>query len=62
VPRRAQYYEPAKPFLPRAQAPASTAQQQHDDLLDLDDVLGKRIASRRAVDPAALMPSLSHQP
>jgi protein phosphatase len=42
------YFEPAKPFLaPEAQAPALTAQQAHDDLLDLEDVLGKRILSTR---------------
>jgi len=42
------YYEPAKPFLPQAQpAPALTAQQQQDELLDIDDVLGKRIISTR---------------
>jgi polynucleotide kinase-phosphatase len=38
------YYEPARPFLPKdAAAPALTDQQAHDDLLDLEDVLGKRI-------------------
>jgi polynucleotide kinase-phosphatase len=38
------YYEPAKPFLPKdAAAPALTDQQVHDDVLDLEDVLGKRI-------------------
>ena len=30
-----------------APAPALTAQQSHDDLLDLEDVLGKRIISTR---------------
>ncbi len=40
------YYEPAKPFLPpQDQAPSLTAQQQHDDVLDIDDVSGKRIVS-----------------
>jgi protein phosphatase len=29
------------------QAPALSAQQQHDDVLDIDDVLGKRIISTR---------------
>jgi len=44
VPAAHTYYEPAKPFLPKdAAAPALTGQQVHDDLLDLDDVLGKRI-------------------
>ena len=38
------YYEPAKPFLPpEEKAPALTAQQQHDDVLDIEDVSGKRI-------------------
>ena len=48
VPAQQTYYEPAKPFLPvEAQAPALTAQQQHDDVLDIDDVSGKRIVSTR---------------
>ena len=48
VPALQTYYEPAKPFLtPEEQAPALTAQQQHDDLLDLEDVAGKRIISTR---------------
>lgn len=48
VPAAQIYFEPARPFLaPEAQAPALTAQQAHDDLLDIDDVLGKRIISTR---------------
>jgi polynucleotide kinase-phosphatase len=44
VPAAHTYYEPAKPFLPEhAAAPALSDQQLHDDLLDLEDVLGKRI-------------------
>src|SRR5437870_9302730 len=38
VPARQMYSAPAKPFLPAA-APELSAQQQHDDLLDIDDVL-----------------------
>lgn len=42
------YYEPARPFLaPDEHAPRLTAQQRHDDLLDLEDVLGKRIVTTR---------------
>ncbi|HXC37130.1 MAG TPA: polynucleotide kinase-phosphatase [Candidatus Acidoferrales bacterium] len=42
------YAESRKPFLPaEIQAPAMTAQQQQDDLLDLADVTGKRIVSTR---------------
>ena len=42
------YYEPAKPFLPEQdQAPVLSAQQQYDDVLDIDDVIGKRIVTTR---------------
>lgn len=42
------YCEPARPFLPEGQqVPKLTAQQTDDDVLDADDVLGKRIVSTR---------------
>ncbi len=41
VKARATYAESRKPFLPQ-EALAPTLQQEHDDLLDLDDVAGKR--------------------
>jgi polynucleotide kinase-phosphatase len=43
------YAEPAKPFLrsEREPAPELTAQQREDELLDIDDVLGKRIVATR---------------
>ncbi|HET8888936.1 MAG TPA: polynucleotide kinase-phosphatase, partial [Candidatus Angelobacter sp.] len=48
VPALQTYYEPAKPFLPAPEMAAPlSAQQQHDDLLDIDDVLGKRLISTR---------------
>lgn len=48
VPAAATYCAPARPTLPDAdQAPKLTAQQAHDDLLDAEDVLGKRIVSTR---------------
>ncbi|MDP9260896.1 MAG: polynucleotide kinase-phosphatase, partial [Actinomycetota bacterium] len=48
VPAAHTYYEPARPFLaPGEHAPRLTAQQRHDDLLDLEDVLGKRIVTTR---------------
>jgi protein phosphatase len=48
VPAARTYYEPARPFLePEIQAPRLTAQQQHDDVLDLADVLGKRLVDTR---------------
>jgi protein phosphatase len=48
VPALRTYYESAKPFLaPVETAPALTAQQQLDDLLDIEDVIGKRIINTR---------------
>lgn len=48
VPAKNTYAESRKPFLPaEAQAPILSAQQQHDDLLDLADVTGKRIVCTR---------------
>ena len=48
VPAARTYCEPASPFLPEEQqAPSLSAQQLHDDLLDAEDVLGKRIISTR---------------
>jgi polynucleotide kinase-phosphatase len=48
VPAKQTYAEPRKPFLPvENQAPALSAQQQNDDLLDLADVTGKRIINTR---------------
>jgi protein phosphatase len=44
VPAAHTYAEPARPFLSAEEAaPALTAQQRHDELLDLEDVTGKRI-------------------
>ncbi len=40
--------EPVKPFRAnQAQAPGLTVQQQHDDLLDAEDVMGKRFITTR---------------
>lgn len=48
VPSLRTYYESAKPFLrPDTAAPVLTAQQQLDDLLDIEDVIGKRIINTR---------------
>lgn len=48
VPAAKTYYESAKPFLPGGQqAPALTAQQELDDVLEIEDVIGKRIISTR---------------
>jgi protein phosphatase len=42
------YCEPSRPFLPSdQQSPALSAQQLHDDVLDAEDVIGKRIVTTR---------------
>src|SRR5205823_4262013 len=42
------YCEPARPFLSEdQQAPSLSAQQAHDEVLDAEDVLGKRIVPTR---------------
>jgi protein phosphatase len=48
VPAGRVYYEPARPLRkPDERAAARSAQQQSDALLDIDEVLGKRIVSTR---------------
>jgi protein phosphatase len=48
VPARRTYCEPSRPFLAvEQQAAPLTAQQLHDDVLDAEDVMGKRIVSTR---------------
>ena len=48
VPARHTYCQPARPFIPEEdRAPVLTGQQQHDDLLDADDVIGKRFITTR---------------
>jgi polynucleotide kinase-phosphatase len=47
VPAARTYYQPVKPLIPQSAAPVFTAQQAHDDLLDLADVIGKRFITTR---------------
>ena len=49
VPALREYYAPLKPFLPQVQpeSPPLTQQQELEDLLDIDDVIGKRIVNTR---------------
>src|SRR5215467_7704124 len=48
VPARATYAQPVRPLLASGEsAPALTSQQIHDDLLDIEDVIGKRIVTTR---------------
>ena len=47
VPSARVYYQPVRPLPPQPAGPELTAQQAHDDLLDLEDVTGKRFISTR---------------
>ena len=47
VPARATYAEPARPFLPPPTVAGLNAQQANDDLLDIEDVRGKRLVTTR---------------
>lgn len=47
IPALRTYYQSSKPFKKVETTPELTAQQQLDDLLDIDDVLGKRIIQTR---------------
>ena len=51
VPAMREYYAPSKPFLqdgaPDTSSSLLTQQQELDDLLDIDDVIGKRIVATR---------------
>jgi protein phosphatase len=48
VPGERTYCEPAKPFIPSTEAATPlSAQQTHDDVLDIDDVIGKRFVRTR---------------
>jgi protein phosphatase len=47
VASHATYAEPARPFLAATSAEELTTQQREDDILDLDDVRGKRIITTR---------------
>jgi len=52
VPAARTYCQPARPLLAEEQAPCKlTAQQVHDDILDAEDVLGKRIIATRLRGP-----------
>lgn len=41
------YYEPARPFLPETTQEERETQQVHDDVLDIEDVIGKRLIDTR---------------
>jgi protein phosphatase len=47
VPAHKVYYEPARPFLPETTQQERDTQQIHDDVLDIEDVVGKRLIDTR---------------
>jgi protein phosphatase len=47
VPARDTYADPVRPFLPTVATSGLSAQQANDDLLDIDDVRGKRLITTR---------------
>jgi protein phosphatase len=47
VPALRTYADPVRPFLPAIATPGLSAQQSNDDLLDIDDVRGKRLITTR---------------
>jgi protein phosphatase len=47
VPALRTYYQPLRPLLAQAEVPELSAQQAHDDLLDIEDVTGKRFINTR---------------
>jgi protein phosphatase len=48
IPARQTYCEPARPFLPDGtKSPSLSSQHEHDDLLNMADVIGKRIIATR---------------
>jgi protein phosphatase len=47
VPSHRTYYEPAKPLVTPQAATALSQQHEQDDVLDIDDVIGKRIIETR---------------
>jgi protein phosphatase len=47
VPAERTWCEPARPFLPEGTTSPLTVQHEHDDVLDLGDVIGKRIVATR---------------
>ncbi len=49
VPAKATYYESRKPFLPNDSLAPRAAQHAADDVLDIDDVVGKRLIDTRLV-------------
>jgi protein phosphatase len=47
IPASRIYAEPSRPFLPADSLPSRSAQHRDDDVLDLSDVIGKRIVNTR---------------
>jgi len=66
VPANHTYYEPVRPFLPAGELEPLSA-QQHDEMLDLGDVLGKRPVQTRLANSVTIreesaIPALESEP
>jgi protein phosphatase len=53
-PSRPLHYNPHQPALPAGVEPLATAQQQHDDLLDIRDVTGKQLINTRLLNTVTI--------
>jgi protein phosphatase len=53
-PSRPLHYNPHQPSLPAGTEPLATAQQQHDDLLDIRDVTGKQLINTRLLNTVTI--------
>jgi protein phosphatase len=53
-PSRPLHYNPHQPALPAGPEPLATAQQQHDDLLDIRDVTGKQLITTRLLNTVTI--------
>lgn len=47
VPAAREYADPIRPLIPQPHIETLTTQQQHDDILDIEDVIGKRLIQTR---------------
>ncbi len=47
VQARRTYYDPVRPLLPPSQEAPAVSRRPHDDILDINDVLGKRVITTR---------------
>jgi protein phosphatase len=56
------YYEPARPFLPETPQEQREIQQVHDDVLDIEDVVGKRLIDTRLLSKITIRATSGRDP